>query len=52
MDVAACAEVAELLGYYGYNVVSHGNAEHFNFATTQVVVSAADVERVKPWRII
>lgn len=41
-------EVAELLGYYGYNVVSHGNAEHFNFATTQVVVSAADVERVKP----
>jgi LCP family protein required for cell wall assembly len=41
-------EVAELLSYYGYNVVSHGNAEHFNFATTQVVVSPRDAERVKP----
>lgn len=41
-------EVSDLLAYYGYNVVSHGNAEHFNFATTQVVVSARDAERVKP----
>jgi len=41
-------EVAELLRYYGYDVISHGNAEHFNFANTQVVVSARDVERVKP----
>lgn len=41
-------EVSDLLRYYGYHVVSHGNAEHFDFATTQVVVSARDVERVKP----
>ncbi|MCK9525150.1 MAG: LCP family protein [Limnochordia bacterium] len=41
-------EVADLLSYYGYDVVSHGNAEHFNFTTTQVVVSARDAERVKP----
>ncbi len=41
-------EVSDLLAYYGYNVVSHGNAEHFNFANTQVVVSARDAERVKP----
>lgn len=29
-------------------MISHGNAEHFNFVTTQVVVSARDAERVKP----
>lgn len=41
-------EVSDLLGKYGYNVVSRGNAEHFNFESTQVVVSARDRERVKP----
>ena len=41
-------EVSDLLRYYGYDVISHGNAEHFNFVTTQVVVSARDAERVKP----
>ncbi len=41
-------EVADLLGYYGYDVVSLGNAEHFDYATTQVVVSSRDAERVKP----
>ncbi|NMB02260.1 MAG: LCP family protein [Firmicutes bacterium] len=41
-------EVAELLRSYGYNVVSHGNAEHFNFQTTQVVATPGDSERVKP----
>lgn len=41
-------EVSTLLNYYGYDVVSHGNAEHFDFATTQVVVAPKDVERVKP----
>ena len=41
-------EVSDLLSYYGYNVVSHGNAEHFDFATTQVLVSPRDAERVKP----
>ncbi|NLL48045.1 MAG: LCP family protein [Firmicutes bacterium] len=41
-------EVADLLSYYGYDVVSLGNADHFNFATTQVVVSPQDAERVKP----
>ena len=41
-------EVSTLLNYYGYDVVSHGNAEHFDFETTQVVVAPKDVERVKP----
>ncbi|HBG01495.1 MAG TPA: hypothetical protein DDW87_07980 [Firmicutes bacterium] len=41
-------EVSDLLNYYGYNVVSHGNAEHFDFTTTQVVVAPKDAERVKP----
>lgn len=41
-------EVSDLLGYYGYNVVSHGNAEHFNFTTTMVLAAAKDTERVKP----
>lgn len=41
-------EVADLLSYYGYDVVLHGNAEHFNFATTQILASARDLERVKP----
>lgn len=41
-------EVADLLRDYGYNVVSHGNADHFDFQITQVFASAKDTERVKP----
>lgn len=41
-------EVADRLGDFGYNVVSHGNAEHFNFAETKVLVAARDVSRVEP----
>lgn len=42
------SQVADLLREYGYNVISHGNAEHFNFTTTQVVVGTQNAERVKP----
>lgn len=41
-------EVADLLHNFGYTVMSHGNAEHFNYATTSIVVSSKDSERVKP----
>lgn len=41
-------EVADLLNNFGYTVLSHGNAEHFNFSTTSILVSAKDSERVKP----
>lgn len=41
-------QVADLLRDYGYNVVSHGNAEHFDFQTTKVVATTKDAERVKP----
>jgi LCP family protein required for cell wall assembly len=41
-------EVATRLGDFGYDVVSHGNAEHFNFTETKVLVSAKDASRVEP----
>lgn len=40
-------KVADLLGDYGYNVVSRGNAEHFNFARTKILVAPEDAERVQ-----
>ena len=40
-------EVANSLRSKGYEVVSLGNAEHFNYPETQIVVSATDVERVQ-----
>ncbi|NLJ74903.1 MAG: LCP family protein [Firmicutes bacterium] len=40
-------EVANVLRNKGYDVVSLGNAEHFNFSETQIVVSADNAERVQ-----
>ena len=41
-------EVANRLGDFGYNVVSHGNAEHFNYQETRILVSEKDAIRVEP----
>lgn len=41
-------DVADLLNDFGYNVVSHGNAEHFDYTTTQILVTAKNTERIKP----
>lgn len=41
-------QVGDQLKDYGYNVVSQGNADHFDYQTTQVLASSRDLERVKP----
>lgn len=41
-------QVADRLTAYGYRVTSRGNAEHFNYARTTILVSAPDVHRVEP----
>ncbi|HPT82597.1 MAG TPA: LCP family protein [Limnochordia bacterium] len=41
-------QVSDLLREYGYTVVSTGNAEHFNHASTLVMTAPRNAERVKP----
>lgn len=41
-------KVADRLTAYGYHVTSRGNAEHFNYAQTKILVSAKDAKRVEP----
>lgn len=41
-------QVSDLLREYGYIVVSTGNAEHFNHASTLVMTAPRNAERVKP----
>ncbi|HHY09968.1 MAG TPA: LCP family protein [Firmicutes bacterium] len=43
----AAQEMADLLTSFGYNVVSVGNAEHFNFTQTEIRASARDISRTK-----
>ena len=42
------SQVSDLLKEYGYTVVSYGNADHFNHASTLVVTAPKNAERVKP----
>lgn len=41
-------QVSDLLREYGYTVVSTGNAEHFDHASTLVVTAPKNAARVKP----
>lgn len=41
-------QVSDLLREYGYTVVSTGNADHYDHATTLVMTAPRNVERVKP----
>ncbi len=41
-------KVADDLISYGYQVTSRGNAEHFNYAQTKILVSARNAKRVEP----
>lgn len=41
-------QVADRLIAYGYQVISRGNAEHFNYARTKILVPAQDAKRVEP----
>ncbi len=41
-------KVADDLTAYGYHVASRGNAEHFNYAQTKILVSARNAKRVEP----
>ncbi|NLJ81316.1 MAG: LCP family protein [Firmicutes bacterium] len=43
----AAQEVADLLNAFGYNIVSLGNADHFDFAETKIVVPSWDEKRVQ-----
>lgn len=40
--------VGDRLGNFGYNVVSHGNADHFNYLETKILASPGDLSRVEP----
>lgn len=42
------SQVSDMLRGYGYTVVSHGNADHFDHDTTLVVTAPKNSERVKP----